>query len=140
MKESKEGAELQAGNQGETSSKIALGVTAHSARDTPYIPPHPQRGTPYHRYAVLLLPHLNPQEHLDIPVFKDEQRIGFNLREFAAQWGLALGPGGGAHMWRQVWDEDVSDVYNNVLRKFFYRPCCEVGKSHAKGVFLFLPH
>lgn len=86
---------------------------------------------------MLLLPHLNPEEHLDIPVFKDEQRIGFNLREFAAQWGLALGPGGGAHMWRQVWDEDVSDVYNNVLRKYFYWPRCEVGKSHAKGVFYF---
>lgn len=23
-------------------------------------------------------------------------------------------------MWRQVWDEDVSEIYNNVLREFFF--------------------
>ncbi|GJJ13866.1 hypothetical protein Clacol_008123 [Clathrus columnatus] len=99
----------------DVSKNIIGGIGGGSARDTPYIPPHPQRGTPYHRYVVLLLPHINPLEHLDIPVFKHDQRLGFNLREFAAQWDLALGPGGGAHMWRQVWDEDVSDIYNNVL-------------------------
>ncbi|KIK67118.1 hypothetical protein GYMLUDRAFT_851474 [Collybiopsis luxurians FD-317 M1] len=192
---------------------------------TAYIPPHPQQGTPYHRYTILLLPQpaksqysLNTEARflsdirrhkeesgaipgfkklsletpetssnvqfsadnlditqldksapaswpahtlrkyttskwLDIPVVPDSQRRGFNLREFIRKWGLsgrdnitledvasgghsgqslrglrtqvnggkgvgrndAAVIGGGAHMFREVWDESVSGVFDALL-------------------------
>jgi len=95
---------------------IKIGSSTDDSSHTPYIPPHPQRGTPYHRYVLFLLPHLNPTQKLTIPVFSDQQRLGFNLREFSAKRGLVLGTGGGAHMWREMWHEDVSAIYRNTLR------------------------
>lgn len=83
---------------------------------TPYIPPHPQRGTPYHRYVLLLLPQPSPAEPISVPALSD--RLHFNVREFAAQHGLDGSAGGGAHMWRQVWDEGVSQIYATVLGIF----------------------
>lgn len=97
---------------------------------TTYIPPHPQRGTPYHRYVTLLLPQppiskyslstaarvTGPtSRHLDIPVVPDEERHGFNVREFVGKWELNAASGGGAHMWREIWDKDVSEIYKNIL-------------------------
>ena len=82
---------------------------------TPYIPPHPQRGTPYHRYVLLLLPQPSPTEPISIPALSDADRLRFNVREFTAQHGLDGNTGGGAHMWRQVWDEGVSQIYATVL-------------------------
>ncbi|KAF9261856.1 PEBP-like protein [Marasmius fiardii PR-910] len=101
---------------------------------TTYIPPHPQRGTPYHRYTILLLPNppkssysLNVQaraergvptsEYLDIPIVPDSERLGFNVREFAKKWGLNAALGGGYHMFRQVWDDTVTGIYAAVLGK-----------------------
>jgi hypothetical protein len=107
-------------------------------KHTKYIPPHPQRGTNYHRYILLLLqqpPHgasqysLNiearakPNEptsvHLDIPVVSDRWRKGFDLRGFMREWGFDMREGGGAHMWREVWDEHVSTVYKDILSTRF---------------------
>ena len=54
---------------------------------------------------------------LDIPVVKDEDRVGFDVRGFVRYWGLGLGrvvgekEGGGAFMWREVWDEAVGGIY-----------------------------
>ena len=99
---------------------------------TRYIPPHPQRGSPYHRYVTLLLPQppiskyslttaaraSGPTSvHLDIPVVPDETRHGFDIREFTRTWGLDASSGGGAHMWREVWDHDVSAIYRDVLSR-----------------------
>ncbi|KAJ3493313.1 hypothetical protein NLJ89_g11047 [Agrocybe chaxingu] len=55
--------------------------------------------------------------HLDIPVVPDAERLGFNVREFTRRWNLNAAKGGGAHMWREVWDEDVSKVYKDILNK-----------------------
>jgi len=84
---------------------------------TPYIPPHPQRGTPYHRYVLLLLPQPSPTESISIPTLSDVDRLRFNVREFTTQYGLDGSTGGGVHMWRQVWDEGVSQIYATVLRR-----------------------
>lgn len=102
---------------------------------TKYIPPHPQQGTKYHCYVLLLLqqPPLNATKysfnlearaqadeptsvHLDIPVVSDKQRKAFNLRGFMREWGFDMRQGGGAHMWREVWDEHVSTIYKDILR------------------------
>ncbi|KAL0065696.1 mitochondrial 54S ribosomal protein YmL35 [Marasmius tenuissimus] len=99
---------------------------------TTYIPPHPQRGTPYHRYTILLLPNppktsyglnveakarrgVSTSESLDIPVVPDKERLGFNVREFVKQWGLNAALGGGYHMYRQVWDDTVTGIYGAVF-------------------------
>ncbi|EPQ61180.1 PEBP-like protein [Gloeophyllum trabeum ATCC 11539] len=83
---------------------------------TPYIPPHPQRGTPYHRYVLLLLPHSSPSEALDIPVPTMEERVNFDSRAFMQKYGLDGSKGGAAHMWREEWDEEVSRIYAEVLK------------------------
>ena len=58
---------------------------------------------------------------MPIPPFSaDEARTGFNLRAFCERYGLDASIGGGAHMWREVWDETVSDIYKNTLSEFFF--------------------
>ena len=113
---------------------------------TTYIPPHPQQGTDYHRYVLLLLqqPPLGASEysfnlearvkadettsmHLNIPIVFDKQRKGFSLRSFMREWGFDMRKGGGAHMWREVWDEHVSTIYKNILGgfPFFWHQVCD---------------
>lgn len=111
---------------------------------TKYLPPHPQRGTPYHRYVTLLLPQpplasngkyslstearategVPTSVELDIPVVPMEERLHFDVREFVARWGLDAAQGGAAHMWREIWDEQVSRIYQNILRQYFCIFCC----------------
>ena len=114
---------------------------------TPYVPPHPQRGTPYHRYVLLLLPQppalgssytrnaearaqpgLTTSAHLDIPYVTDVQRNYFDVRTFVRQWGLDGVKGGGVHMWRGVWSEAVSRIYADILSECLL-PLGEVGFS-----------
>ncbi|KAH9836712.1 PEBP-like protein [Rhodofomes roseus] len=83
---------------------------------THYIPPHPQRGTPYHRYVILLLPQSSHTEPIKLPKLSDAARLGFNLRAFTEEHGFDGSKGGGAHMWREVWDETVSKIYRDVLK------------------------
>ncbi|KIP02565.1 hypothetical protein PHLGIDRAFT_111938 [Phlebiopsis gigantea 11061_1 CR5-6] len=83
---------------------------------TPYVPPHPQRGTPYHRYVLLLVPQASPTERIKIPAISMEQRLGFDYRAFAANHGLDASKGGGVFMWREVWDETVSRIHAETLK------------------------
>ncbi|KAI6022597.1 phosphatidylethanolamine-binding protein [Pisolithus marmoratus] len=75
---------------------------------TEYIPPHPQKGTPYHRYTVLLLPQRVP---ISVPVLQKDQRYGFSVRDFIEEYGLDLSAGGGAFMWREVWCDAVPTIF-----------------------------
>ena len=56
---------------------------------------------------------------LDIPPVDPAERTNFDVRTFMQRWGLDIIPGGGAHMWREVWNSRVSKIYINVLSKFF---------------------
>jgi hypothetical protein len=59
---------------------------------------------------------------LDIPIVPDQERLGFNVRKFASRWNLDGAKGGGVHMWREVWDDDVSLIYRDILGNLlFYR-------------------
>ncbi|KAG6901576.1 hypothetical protein C0995_010305 [Termitomyces sp. Mi166 len=108
----------------------------HLDGHTPYIPPHPQQGTSYHRYVLLLLPQpplgdmtypLNAEARaepgvptsktLDIPPVEPVERADFDVRAFVQRWGLDTVPGGGAHMWREEWNQRVSKIYRNVLKE-----------------------
>ena len=112
--------------------KLSAGSSGALTQPTPvkYVPPHPQKGSPYHRYCLFLLPHVNATEGLPPAAYSAltgsgnegvaDTRRGFNLREFSEQWGLDGGNGGGAFMWREVWDESVSDIYRHTLSKCRY--------------------
>ena len=77
------------------------------------MPPHPARGTPYHRYVLLLLPHGDPTAKLSLPNGPLE-RDAFNVREFVKEHGLGT-DGGGTFMWRAVWDEESSRIWRDVI-------------------------
>ena len=91
-----------------TSAGLLL-PTAH----TPYIPPHPARGTPCHRYVLLLLPHADPAAELSLPPGPLE-RDTFDVRDFVKEHALRT-DGGGAFMWRAVWDEESSRIWRDVI-------------------------
>lgn len=86
-----------------------------------YIPPHPQKGTPYHRYTTLLF-----EQPPDARI-TDVQRAPMDVAKFAQQHGLNLA---GIHFWRSEWTEDakdtVSQIYNDILKmpepRFGYLP------------------
>ncbi|KAK0245524.1 phosphatidylethanolamine-binding protein [Armillaria nabsnona] len=123
-------------------SAINSGPIKNLNTHTQYVPPHPQQGTPYHRYSLLLLPQPArldapyslvtearsstsrsragrvTSRYLPIPVVPQSARTGFNVREFCKKWSLDGRQGGGAHMWREVWDESSDVVYKNVLRAY----------------------
>ncbi|GAA5999639.1 mitochondrial 54S ribosomal protein mL38 MRPL35 [Rhodotorula paludigena] len=73
-----------------------------------YVPPHPQRGTPYHRYTTLLLEQSSP---LTLEGDAAPARERFNVREFVAQHGLTPR---GVSFFRQKWDAEVSDIWREL--------------------------
>lgn len=79
---------------------------------TEYIPPHPQKGTPYHRYTVLLLPQ---KASVSVPVLQKDQRYGFSVRDFIEKYELDLSAGGGAFMWREVWSDAVPTIFKEIF-------------------------
>ncbi|TNY24433.1 phosphatidylethanolamine-binding protein [Rhodotorula diobovata] len=76
-----------------------------------YVPPHPQKGTPYHRYTVLLL---EQPSQLNLSAEQAPAREGFSVRDFVKEHGLACR---GVSFFRQVWDKDVSGIYTDVLNR-----------------------
>lgn len=75
----------------------------------PYVPPHPQQGTPYHRYTFLLFAQERPLELAAEAV----ERHGFNVRAFAQEHTLEAA---GVTFFRQKWDKAVSEIYRDVLK------------------------
>lgn len=67
---------------------------------------------------LLVLPQSSATEPIDIPVFGEAERLGFDFRAFADQYGFDGAQGGGAHMWREVWDETVSHIYTFTLSAY----------------------
>lgn len=87
---------------------------------TNYIPPHPQKGSPYHRYTLLLFENPGGGQIACDPEPYLSQRDKFNARQFCSTYGFNLnkGGGGGVFMWREVWNETVTDIYEKTLREF----------------------
>lgn len=80
----------------------------------PYIPPHPAKGTPTHRYAIVAF----AQGEADTTKL-DKSSIELDsrhmvLREFAAQYDLHPV---GISFFRANWDESVDEVYRDVLQQ-----------------------
>lgn len=110
-----------------TKTQIALPTAPETSESAlVYIPPHPQRGTPYHRYTTLLLPQSSeisieitkiPREHFDVRSFYEKH---------------AFTSGGGIHMFREEWDEGVGMVY----KKFLNQPEPKFGKAPPPEPYL----
>lgn len=99
-------------------SDIPLSIHASSIPEghpvaLPYIPPHPARGTPYHRYTMLLF-----EQSADTPTpVSDTSRIVPSVSEYAEMQQLKLS---GIHFWREEWSAScervVSHIYEDILR------------------------
>lgn len=96
-------------------SDIALSSTKNTVEGgsdlVSYIPPHPQKGTKPHRYALCLL----AQPKGASISFSSVERRQFSLRDFAAQNNLTVE---GAHFWRSKWTEGSSSTITDVYRQF----------------------
>ncbi|KAI7896838.1 phosphatidylethanolamine-binding protein [Mucor mucedo] len=76
-----------------------------------YVPPHPQKGTKYHRYTLMAFEQPNEgQEKVDIKV---EGRGNFDVKNLAKAHGLNVT---GATFFRGEWDETVSKIYSEILK------------------------
>ncbi|KAG0343448.1 hypothetical protein BG004_005299 [Podila humilis] len=79
----------------------------------PYAPPHPPKGTKYHRYTMLLAEQPNSgKEKVEISE-KDVSRET-TVRDLCSQYKLDVK---GLTFFRQVWDKDVSRIYSEILKQ-----------------------
>lgn len=77
-----------------------------------YVPPHPQKGTKYHRYTLIAFEQPNEgQDKVDLQV---NQREAFDVKALAQSYGLKPT---GASFFREVWDETVSKIYSEIISK-----------------------
>jgi large subunit ribosomal protein L35 len=60
---------------------------------------------------------------IKVPSLSEAARANFDVRAFCAHYGLDGAKGGGAHMWREVWDQEVSKIYSEVLSKLHIFSC-----------------
>ncbi|EMR10875.1 hypothetical protein PNEG_01022 [Pneumocystis murina B123] len=70
-----------------------------------YIPPHPQKGSPYHRYTLLVFEQVKKISN-DYNIIRN----CFNVNQFASLNNLKIV---GIHFWRSVWDEHVDKVMSD---------------------------
>ena len=71
-----------------------------------WLPPHVQKGSPYHRYSLVVFK--QPRGAMDVSGLADKiKRHRFNLRSFKAKHTLEPI---GAFMWRAQWDEHTKDL------------------------------
>ncbi|KAG0361422.1 hypothetical protein BGZ54_009101 [Gamsiella multidivaricata] len=79
----------------------------------PYLPPHPPKGTRYHRYTLLLAEQPNGGQD-KVQIAQSDISRETTLRELCSQYGLNVK---GLTFFRQVWDKDVSRIYTDVLKQ-----------------------
>ena len=108
---------------------VELSATAHSSIDlasnmvAEYIPPHPQQGSNYHRYTVLLFeqPSSPSSEQSAIDIAKN--RHNFQLANYISTHNLVPA---GIHFWRAKWSPDsadaISTIYRDILSKYLPPP------------------
>ena len=75
---------------------------------SPWLPPHAQKGSPYHRLTLLVLEHKDNKK-LDPEILQKitSTREGFNVRSFLSK---TKSHPIGAFMFRTIWDESMKDV------------------------------
>ncbi|OAQ75908.1 ribosomal protein 35 [Purpureocillium lilacinum] len=73
----------------------------------PWLPPAAQKGSPYHRLAVVLLEQTPGQPPLDVDKLRALPRDGFSLKSLRDRFALAPF---GFTMFRSVWDDNTAAV------------------------------
>ena len=73
----------------------------------PWLPPHAQMGSPYHRLSTFVLEQLEGKELDHTAIRKKETQDGFNLRRFNDRY---LVKPIGIHLFRTIWDEGTAEV------------------------------
>jgi hypothetical protein len=81
--------------------------------------------------VLLLLPHANPVAKLSLPQ-GPLQRDAFDVRQFVEEHALRT-DGGGAFMWRAVWDEESSRIWREVISE---DPSHLIGEVHVRADLL----
>lgn len=92
-----------------TNPKLELSSLSTSEQTiSPWLPPHAQKGAPYHRLTLLVLEH-EDNEKLDVETMKkiSSTREGFNVRSFLTK---SKSHPIGAFMFRTIWDEGMKGV------------------------------
>ncbi|CAO3650869.1 unnamed protein product [Mucor hiemalis] len=97
-------------------SNVSLSATSPTVNNgdsvLDYIPPHPEKGTKYHRYTLIAFE--QPNEGQDKVEIKVEGRDQFDVKSLAQSYGLKVT---GATFFRQEWDNSVSNIYNDILKQ-----------------------
>ncbi|KAI8992001.1 phosphatidylethanolamine-binding protein [Mycotypha africana] len=97
-------------------SNVSLSATSPIVKEgdivLDYIPPHPEKGTKYHRYTVIA--YEQPNEGKDRVELKVESRNRMNVKNIADQHGLKPT---GVSFFREVWDEHVPTIYKDILKE-----------------------
>ena len=90
-----------------SATSIALSKLPETQIVQSWLPPHAQKGSPYHRLSVFVLQ--QPEgKSLDVAALREcEKREGFNLRSFNDRHLIRPI---GVHMFRSIWDEGTTGV------------------------------
>ena len=79
-----------------------------------YVPPHPQKGTKYHRYSIVLFQQSKAINAELVP----KDRSSFSLHDYEQAQHLKAA---GIHFWRAEWKpearETISAIYADILQQ-----------------------
>ncbi|KAF9426258.1 hypothetical protein BGZ94_006761 [Podila epigama] len=87
--------------------------TANANVVLPYLPPHPPKGTQYHRYTMLLAEQPNDGQD-KVEIKKEDVTRETTVKELCSQFKLNVK---GLTFFRQVWDKDVTRIYKDILQQ-----------------------
>jgi large subunit ribosomal protein L35 len=89
-----------------TSPNVDLAALSPAQVILPWLPPHAQKGSPYHRLSVFVLEQAG---ELDAEAVKlsARRRLGFNIRSFNDKHSLKVV---GAQLFRTQWDQNTARV------------------------------
>lgn len=95
-----------------TSKPISLGeLSADSQVILPWLAPHAQKGSPYHRLSILVMEQKSGGPLDYQTVAKNVQREDFRPRRLESRHHLKPI---GAHLFRTQWDDNMADVMNEL--------------------------
>ncbi|KAG0230415.1 hypothetical protein BGW42_000961 [Actinomortierella wolfii] len=80
----------------------------------PYLPPHPHKGTKYHRYTVLVCEQPNKGQDKISLSSTDISRDTTTFQGLSAKFRLSAK---GLTFFREIWDKDVSKIYKEILQE-----------------------
>ena len=90
-----------------TQSTIKLGELPAENTAYPWMPPHAQKGSPYHRLAIIVLQQAESHA-LDLNIVQEKyKRLGFSMRHFSGRNKLKPIS---ATLFRTIWDDNMAAV------------------------------